>query len=653
MERARYQPEIDGLRAAAIVPVVLFHAGVPGLRGGYVGVDVFFVISGFLISRLLFGELAETGKIDFAGFYARRVRRLFPALVTVVAAVLVLGAFVLSPALERPELSKSAVATMAFVSNLYFWRGQAIYFAPPTDWIALLNMWTLSVEEQFYLLWPLLLTVAALLAPRLSRPVAVIAALMLVALFAGSFALFWWGAHARPTATFYLAPTRAWEFALGGGLALAGGRLRQMGVVAGPAAMLGLALIAASVLLPHGVPLSSAVTPAAFGSAAVIAGVTAAPRTLVGRLLATRPFVLVGKLSYAWYLWHWPLLAFSRILDPGNDSLLRCLAVVFGALLLAAFTFAFIEEPIRRRRPWPFVSAGQTLAAGGAMSLAVAALALALQLQAEAAKRRDPWLTAIEAAAHKVAARPGCNLAQTFSRLAPARQCSVGAADAPLRIVLWGDSQAEQLPPLMKADGERADYRAAVWSMSSCPPVEVEPMQQRGLASACRAFDRAVTSQLPALAEAGVTGIVLASRAFGFPGERAAPARLAAWRSGMQEIFSLARRSNLRVLLLAPIPYFRLPLPECLAHASAEQCGGRRARFERQRAPLLSALGEIIAGNDHVRIFDPFDLLCGQHMCTPVRDGTIMYADRGHLSVSGSRALASFAATQLNWLRRQ
>ncbi|MFZ0425089.1 MAG: acyltransferase [Xanthobacteraceae bacterium] len=157
----RYQPEIDGLRALAITPVVLFHAGVPGLRGGYVGVDVFFVLSGFLISRLLLAELGQTGTIDFAGFYARRIRRLLPALALVVTAVLLVGAFILSPALERPDLSRSAAATMAFVSNIYFWRMQANYFAQPTDWIVLLNTWTLSVEEQFYLVWPVLLALAA------------------------------------------------------------------------------------------------------------------------------------------------------------------------------------------------------------------------------------------------------------------------------------------------------------------------------------------------------------------------------------------------------------------------------------------------------------------------------------------------------------
>src|SRR5262249_40029610 len=148
------------LRAIAITASVCFHVKLPGFAGGFVGVDVFFVISGFLITRMLLSELGCSGDIDFAAFYARRIRRLLPALVAVVVTVLTLAMFVLTPAGEQQELSISAVATIAFVSNYYFWRQQAHYFAGPAEWLPLLNMWTLSVEEQFYLVWPALLVLA-------------------------------------------------------------------------------------------------------------------------------------------------------------------------------------------------------------------------------------------------------------------------------------------------------------------------------------------------------------------------------------------------------------------------------------------------------------------------------------------------------------
>ncbi len=644
--RIRYQPEFDGLRAVAIVPVVLFHAGVPGIPGGFVGVDVFFVISGFLISRLLLLELDETGRIDFLAFYARRARRLLPALATVVAAVLVLGSFILSPALERPQLSQSATATMAFVSNIYFWRQQAQYFAQPSEWVPLLNMWTLSVEEQFYLLWPALLMLAALFARR--RPLPAKVALMLAGLSAVSFALFWWGVRAEPTASYYLAPTRAWEFALGAALALFEERLRHVGRGAAPFVLVGLMAVALAVTLGrHG--LLWVIGLAAFGTAAVIGGVTAAPASTAARLLRLSPLVVIGKLSYSWYLWHWPLLAFGRVLDAGHHSLSRNLLVAFGALALAALTFVFIEDPIRRRRPWPFSGAGQTLATGGAISLVLVASALALAFQADAAMRRDPWLAAIDAAGHgAVHSPPGCHAFKSFEGLPPARHCAVGAEKAPLRILLWGDSQARQLVAVLRAEGTRGGYAAVARSRTACPPLLLRrPVRLR---AACRDFNAAVAAELPALRHAGVGGVILASRRFGVSGPRAPAPALKNWQEGFRAILSVARRLQMRVLVVAPIPDFQLALPQCLAHASAVRCGGSRAMFEQKRAPVLAALREAIAGDDDARLWDPFDLLCDARVCTPVRNGLIMYSNRGHLSVQGSRALAPFIAPQLDWL---
>ena len=294
----RYQPEIDGLRALAITPVVLFHAGVPGLRGGYVGVDVFFVLSGFLISRLLLAELGQTGTIDFAGFYARRIRRLLPALALVVTAVLLVGAFILSPALERPDLSRSAAATMAFVSNIYFWRMQANYFAQPTDWIVLLNMWTLSVEEQFYLVWPVLLALAASVGRWSGAGFGGCGADLVCAVRAIAGAVLASARSARRIGG-------CWEL----GLVL-------IAPVAGSSAALDLTVLRP---LPH----HGLVGPGDW---------LLAPRRPSGALRSA------GSVP----------ARFARGLAAAGALSLRC-----RALALAALPSFFVENPIRQRRPWP------------------------------------------------------------------------------------------------------------------------------------------------------------------------------------------------------------------------------------------------------------------------------------------------------------
>jgi peptidoglycan/LPS O-acetylase OafA/YrhL len=538
----RYQPEIDGLRAVAITAAVLFHAKLSGFAGGFVGVDVFFVISGFLITRMLLSELSQSGRIDFVAFYARRIRRLLPALVAVVVTVLVLGTFVLSAAGERQDLSISAATTFAFVSNFYFWRLQAFYFAGPAEWLALLNMWTLSVEEQFYLVWPALLVLAAAIArtTRIRGP-AIVAA-MLIILFAASITVFLWGATAKPTAAFYLTPTRMWEFALGGALALAENSLRRLERIAGIVALVGLvAIVVSVVMLRPRLAYWITILPAAFGAAAVIGGVSAMPASLVGRVLATAPFVVVGRLSYSWYLWHWPLLALARVHDFGQESLPRDLLVVFGSLGLSALTYRFLENPVRRRKPWPFSGAWQTVAAGAGLSFGVAVLALALYVQADAAAQLDPWLSGIYAArSAEVHSPPTCHLGAKFSGLPPAQSCLVGAAGAPPRILIWGDFHAEHLVEMIGADGIRNGYAAIARTMSACPPLLPTQHSEMRLWDSCLKFNEAVVREMPALARTGVTGIVLGSRQYGFRGPLATAADMAAWRESLRAVLSMA-----------------------------------------------------------------------------------------------------------------
>ena len=312
----RYRPEIDGLRAVAVVLVVLYHVGVPGITGGFVGVDVFFVISGYLITSLLVLEAETRGRISLSSFYARRIRRLFPALMVVVLATLLLGAIWLLPVFsEQTDLAKSAIATAFYVSNVYFWLFTGDYFGAPAALEPLLHTWTLAVEEQFYLFWPLLI-IGALRLGRIRQTDLKRDLLKAVAvLFVISFVIGVWQTAASPRAAFYLMPARAWEFAVGGIVALILPREKRSAPTgAGWLSAVGLlVIIGSAVYLDDKAPFPgfNALMPT-LGACAVIAGGALNQKSLAVRFLTTRPMVLIGLWSYSWYLWHWPLLAISR-----------------------------------------------------------------------------------------------------------------------------------------------------------------------------------------------------------------------------------------------------------------------------------------------------------------------------------------------------
>jgi peptidoglycan/LPS O-acetylase OafA/YrhL len=353
VSKLEYRPEIDGLRALAIVPVVIFHLLPEWLRGGYLGVDVFFVISGYLITSLVLREV-DAGSFSIRRFWARRVRRLGPALLTTVAATLACGLMVL-PRFDLKPLGEQATAALLSVANVYFWRRAVDYWAADVGGAPLLHTWSLAVEEQFYLLFPVIV-------PAVARRSRRLLSILLVAGTAASLALFVVGTRYAGNAAFYLLPTRAWEMGVGCCLALLEARRpRRDGESLWPqvAALVGIAAILATFHASRRSPLNNCIV--VFATAAIIGG---ARGGLPQRLLASQPLPLVGQMSYSIYLWHWPVIVFAGILGHAAAVPLQLLV----ALLLATASYVLIERPTRH--------AALTVPLCGAVSVAVLCLAL-------------------------------------------------------------------------------------------------------------------------------------------------------------------------------------------------------------------------------------------------------------------------------------
>ncbi|MBL9046629.1 MAG: acyltransferase [Tabrizicola sp.] len=339
----QYRSEVDGLRAFAVLPVILFHARVPGLSGGFIGVDVFFVISGFLITSLLADDLAA-GRYSLIRFYERRARRILPALFVVLAASIPL-AFILMLPSQLEDFFASVGAVVLFLSNLFF-ISQVGYFSPDAELQPLLHTWSLAVEEQFYLLFPPLLALMWRRGVRFAA--AVLVGVALLSLF-----LSFWGATENPARNFYFTGSRAWELMVGA-LAALFARSRS-GAGNDVLAFLGLGLVMGAFLLwPPGLPAPGPwmLLPVA-GTAMIL--VYAQAGTLAARFLSWRGFVALGLVSYSAYLWHQPLFAFARLANVGEPSPLVMTALIILTFLLAAATWAFVEQPFRRRPlpVWP------------------------------------------------------------------------------------------------------------------------------------------------------------------------------------------------------------------------------------------------------------------------------------------------------------
>lgn len=337
----KYRPDVDGLRAVAVIPVVFFHAHVPYLYGGFLGVDVFFVISGYLITGVIVEEIAER-RFSIVNFYERRARRILPALFLVVASTILAAPFFLNPS-QLDDFSKSVIAVLLFVSNI-FWQ-QSGYFGTASETSPMLHTWSLAVEEQYYIFFPLLL----LLVWRYARNRLWLA---LSVVIVGSIGLSEWGWRNASVASFYLLPTRAWELLIGSLVALA---LRKNLLASIPdslkngAAFLGLIVLLVSfVLFDDNTPHPSLITLIpVLATAAIIAG--ASPSGATGRLLAAKPLVAVGLMSYSLYLWHQPMFAFAKLNIAKPHILPVLLALSAVSMVIAYFSWRYWEKPFRKK----------------------------------------------------------------------------------------------------------------------------------------------------------------------------------------------------------------------------------------------------------------------------------------------------------------
>jgi peptidoglycan/LPS O-acetylase OafA/YrhL len=425
-----YRREIDGLRAIAVLPVVFFHAGFAGFRGGFVGVDVFFVISGYLITSLILSE-RERGTFSLVHFYERRARRILPALIAVAAACIPCALAWLSPN-ELVDFGKSLIAVALFASNLFFWL-ESDYFDAAADLKPLLHTWSLAVEEQYYVLFPVLMGLAWPLGRR-----RILAVLTGVALF--SLALAHWGAYRWPDANFYLLPTRAWELAIGATLAFraassmlpdsARGIAWKEALSAG-----GLVLICAAVVLfdPE-TPLPSlySLVPTVGASLVILFAV---PATWAGRLLGARPLVAIGLVSYSAYLWHQPLFAFARHRSLDEPSTLVFMVLAACAFVLAGLTWKYVEQPFRQRDRIGRRSVFGLAAVASTVLVVVGAIGVA----------HNGFVDRYPAGDQRIVQQLASGRSYVIARFDSLRRAPFNLADPRPKVVIIGDSYAQDL----------------------------------------------------------------------------------------------------------------------------------------------------------------------------------------------------------------
>ena len=634
--------DIDGLRALAVIPVVLYHFGFGAFSGGFVGVDVFFVISGFLITSIIFREISA-GRFSFVDFWARRARRIIPALSVMMLAALLAG-WVLMPANDYSQLGRAVRYQAMFVSNILFMR-QDGYFNPASDFKPLLHTWSLSVEEQYYILFPLLMV----LLTRYLRQWRWV----LFGLLALSFALNVWVIKRNPDEAFFLLPMRAWELLCGAMLAVLPVSNRALpSWVYQSVSLAGLLAVLYAIfgfdkytLFPGW----AALLPVLGATAMIWANGQAS--TVVGRVLSLRAMVGVGLISYSWYLWHWPVFVYANAISIDGMQALEASGWVVLTLLLAWLSWRLVELPFRDKR---LLAGRKPVLYSGLAALLMIGLAGQLVRSSDGVPQRLSGQALQYAEARDwQRGQMDCLLQRDSPDIS--KVCRFGGDERtpPVQLV-WGDSHAAALLPAIEADANR--YGIPVWlaSLSGCLPVLGHETRQQ-----CQDFNQAT---LQSIREHNIRDVVLAARwSLYLYGEEDGDmqhvlyrddSRPVAEREVARDLTAMVRslrEAGARVWIFKEVPLQRQGTVSRLASLamvgrSAERLGRPIAEHLARQQFLNGLFTQLSQQDPQVHVLDPAPLMCPGGICRAEFDGYSQYMDENHLSDKGGERMKPLLA---------
>jgi peptidoglycan/LPS O-acetylase OafA/YrhL len=651
---AYYRRDIDGLRALAVLSVLFYHAKLLHFTGGFVGVDVFFVISGYLISRLLIKELQFTGFISLPDFFARRMRRLFPALAVVILFTLAVWPFL--PAvipLETERLIQSIRYSIFGFANFYFYKNTGGYFDGANDEMPLLHFWSLSVEEQFYLVWPFFLLLGyRAFKDRFRKHFFFFLTILTLISFTGSQ---WLVSHQAQQAAFYMMPFRIWQLGLGALICLAEKPLflhfeklssRTQKLVWELLAFAGLSGILFATFFYNvndAYPGWRALPPSIGTAFLILTGASRHIQTWVSRLFSHSWSVFVGTISYSLYLWHWPLLAFAQIANVGEAPPIWVRAGILAlSTVLAYFSYRFVETPFRQRQFFKKINAWRTISGALATSGFVCVLGLVIQAQiSRSTEALNQKLGTAELFKMIDETLPQHNDCIDQLLKWNADKCSVGHSDV-TKIIVLGDSHAESVFPIVQQYVETTGAATGIL-LSNHGVLPVLDRTVQGYAELKDFILSYLTSQkkrtslvLSArwLNYLGLRGVHRGLRAKNIPNNEECCANSIA--NSYEEALTLMKASLhqtieklntagiFRILIPLPYPEFRYPVRKCLETQAAKDCQTSQAEMLKYRSDVANLLQAIRDEFPNVRLVDPIPRVC---------DGTLWHivpSDPGH-----------------------
>lgn len=674
---SRYRPDIQGLRAVAVGLVLLYHAGAPFLTGGFVGVDVFFVISGFLITGMLLRQSLTTGKIDLADFYARRIRRILPAATAVLIATSA-ATLLLLPRTRWEDIGQDVIGSALYYVN---WL-----FASNTDYLnaddaasPLQHFWTLAVEEQFYIIWPLLLVVLLLLVARLrnvawlpqSRQIetrrirrALELGVGLMILPSLVWSVYW--TAVEPARAYFVTTTRLWELGIGAAVAVFAIYLERLpariGYLLQPLGLVCIVTAGVMYSTETSFPGVAALLPTLGAAFVIVGGMSGRAETGFSRILVVKPMTWLGDLSYSLYLWHWPILIFGAYLLGGELAFEHGIVLILLAVVPAWLSFRYIETPFRTwsyvaRDRWRAVKVGAVLMLASVVAGLGMLLAVGLSGEQDDLVAQDaPGATALEddADAGDVVDRVdsftpmpedadddapglydlGCHQEQSATEVDP---CVFGDADSDYVVALVGDSHAAQWLPALAPIAETYGWRLETYTKSSCPLNGAALAYEGGFYEECYDWGQRMERSLSQRSD--VDHVLVSASRYEVPEKVTENVSSADVEEGYSQIWNQIEDAGIPLTVILDTPRPGIDVPECVAEHR-----DRLSECAASRDSALSSSGhsqlKVAAESNGLTTIDMTNSICPAQECAPVIGSVLVYRDSNHLTATYAESLS-------------